>query len=93
MKQIEGTKNILTYLLNDEDYNMQIVEISKLCYEFYKMLNFHDDDNQKNSNEKLQQVNSTLLIEQSKLKKYLNTLHTKGLKYCIIRVFKKIIGK
>lgn len=93
MKQIEGTKNILTYLLNDEDYNMQIVEISKLCYEFYKMLNFHDDDNQKNSNEKLQQVNGTLLIEQSKLKKYLNTLHTKGLKYCIIRVFKKIIGK
>ena len=91
-KQIDGTKNILRYLFNDNFYNKNDMEISKLCFEYYKMINPYKNDHQSeqfNTNE----INHNILIEQNKIVKYYNTLKNKGLKHCLIRLVKKIMRK
>ena len=90
-KQIEGTKNILKYLFTDEEYNKYIIEISKLCNEFYKMLNPYNLDIKLDDTENKRVGN--IIIYQSRFKRYINVLKNKGLKYCIIRAAKKIVGK
>ena len=91
-KQIDGTKNILRYLFNDNFYNKNDMEISKLCFEYYKMINPYKNEHQSeqfNTNE----INHNILIEQNKIVKYYNTLKNKGLKHCLIRLVKKIMRK
>lgn len=91
-KQIEGTKNILTYILNDDEYKSQNNEIAKLCYGLYTFIkpDMNEFNQVQNNNEDLQ---NTQYIKQSRIKKYYNTLKNKGLGYCIKRFFKKMKGK
>lgn len=91
-KQVEGTKNILIFLLNDDYYQKMNNEIAKLCYGFYTLVNPNINEyNQSNKNGN--NINSTRYVKQSKLKKYYNILKNKGFLYCINRFFKRMVGK
>lgn len=91
-KQIEGTKNILAYILNDDEYKSQNNEIAKLCYGLYAFIkpDMNEYNQVKNNDESL---TDTQYIKQSKIKKYYNTFKNKGLFFCIKRFFKRMIGE
>lgn len=91
-KQIEGTKNILAYILTDDEYKSQNNEIAKLCYGLYAFIKPDMNEFNRVQNNDVSLTN-TQYIKQSKIKKCYNTFKNKGLVYCIKRFFKRMIGK
>lgn len=91
-KQIEGTKNILRFLLNDNYYKKYNNDIAKLCYGLYSLVSPNINEyNVPVSPGPNSSNNESVNI--SKLKKIYITLKNKGFAYCLKRFCKKIVGK
>lgn len=78
-KQIEGTKCILRFLINDDFYSTKLKELSKMCYGFYTLVSslYNCSDND-------------YVINQSRMRRWFGVFKDKGLIYCIKRFVNKI---